>query len=371
MPVYSPVNPNLVAFNPTQITNGMGQAFQLAQQYEQLKASKALQAEAEATRQARIAQQNALAQYDVARTQAALPTLVPRAELDIAKMGNERDLLGPERDARLAGLKLQTAQAGAELPNVIPASELKGAQISANLESLAPITAANIAQAKAQTAAAQSELSLAPLKRETMGAQLMLGQKIAQLQMSGAEPEQMLKNLRIAQQLGDAKTDAEYKKALRDADLELKKSQIDENKAQAAYALGLGRQAMGAQERTPAQKAKQLQDLIMELDRMKVGDGIRTLGVYKSDTFNNDGTVKSKFLGFGSADRDPVGDFYLSLRESYQNELKALQPLLSAAQSQNNTQGQTSRLPKVGDVVNGYRFKGGNPKDRNSWDKVN
>lgn len=33
------------------------------------------------------------------------------------------------------------------------------------------------------------------------------------------------------------------------------------------------------------------------------------------------------------------------------------------------TQGGTRQAPVKGDIVNGFRFKGGNPKDKNSWEK--
>jgi hypothetical protein len=67
MPQYTAPNPSLVAFNPVAASDGMMQAFQLAKQYEALKAHKALQAELAATREGRINSQNSLAGLDVAR----------------------------------------------------------------------------------------------------------------------------------------------------------------------------------------------------------------------------------------------------------------------------------------------------------------
>lgn len=56
---YTPVDPNLVAFNPNEVTKGVLSAYQVAETQAKLKAYQALQQELDATRQSRIGAQNA------------------------------------------------------------------------------------------------------------------------------------------------------------------------------------------------------------------------------------------------------------------------------------------------------------------------
>ena len=49
---------------------------------------------------------------------------------------------------------------------------------------------------------------------------------------------------------------------------------------------------------------------------------------------------------------------------------RGLQPPTSPLNPQELTQSpETSPMLKVGDVVDGYKFKGGNPNDKNNWAK--
>jgi hypothetical protein len=56
------------------------------------------------------------------------------------------------------------------------------------------------------------------------------------------------------------------------------------------------------------------------------------------------------------------------LRQSY---LKAVKDASAETAGQTNTQVQPQAdLPKVGEVQSGYRYKGGNPANQASWEKV-
>ena len=43
----------------------------------------------------------------------------------------------------------------------------------------------------------------------------------------------------------------------------------------------------------------------------------------------------------------------------------------SATSGPGNGQGQPKAAPKPNDIEQGYRFKGGDPADKNNWEKVN
>jgi hypothetical protein len=49
---------------------------------------------------------------------------------------------------------------------------------------------------------------------------------------------------------------------------------------------------------------------------------------------------------------------------------EAMKTKMGGAKDGSPTETPKSNTVKVGDVVNGYRFKGGNPSDPNSWEKV-
>lgn len=49
---------------------------------------------------------------------------------------------------------------------------------------------------------------------------------------------------------------------------------------------------------------------------------------------------------------------------------EAMKTKMGGAKDGSSTETPKSNTVKVGDVVNGYRFKGGNPSDPNSWEKV-
>lgn len=126
MPQYTAVNPSLVAFNPTTISDGMGDAFRLAQQYEQLKASKALQAELAATRSGRIgaeqAKNNALMQLTPEQTKIALakllaegPNIAPRGALEGLTIGRDTGVVRGDIDRQPDELMAKALKANMDL----------------------------------------------------------------------------------------------------------------------------------------------------------------------------------------------------------------------------------------------------------------
>jgi len=370
MPQYTPVNPSLVAFNPSQVSDGMMSAFNLAKALEDIKSKKALQAELDTTRKQRLAAQNAQNELIAAEAGAGLGLVEPQTALKLGEIGQKQRLLEPTTNARLSDLAFGTAKNNANIGNLGLLASVDKAKAEADLSTIGPVAQATVAEAGARKSEAETSVALADLKRASTAAQLEMAQLINKLGMANAAPEALLKAIKTSSLLASAKTDDEHRKALQQADLALKESQTAQNLAQADYALGLGRQNGGAGN-TPEQEAKRLQGLIKELDNMKIGDGTRTLGVYINETFNDDGTVKGdKYWGLQSnATRDPIGDFYIQQRQAYQQKLINLRDAIGGGpRPQQPAQAPSSGL-KVGDVKNGYKYLGGNPNDKASWQK--
>jgi hypothetical protein len=233
MPRYTAPNPSLVAFTPQPIAAGMLDTFKLAQQYENLKASKALQAELESTRQARIAQQNALANFDVSRTGVETGLLQPRADTELASLESKRALLPAQTSAGLAGLTIQEARDKAGLANVQPFAKYEGEKIASDLSLLGPLTDARKAQAQAQVAEAGNVVALAPEALAAGRAKLGLEKTQAELGQQVAPLEAGAKIIELADKITNAKTDAERRRYSQELNMQLVQSQIAENLAQA------------------------------------------------------------------------------------------------------------------------------------------
>lgn len=326
MPQYTAPNPSLVAFNPSTISSGMMDAFNLARQYEDIKTKKALQAELAATREARIARDNALAGFDIAKVGVQQPLLQPRADLELAQMGSQQSLLGPETNlrmgqignlesllpdelaARRAGLGFDTEKAKTMLPNLSLEAESRKKSLEAGLRTLEPVTDATIAQADAQAQEARDSVSLSTLKRAATAAQYETATLLSKLQEAGAPIEAQLKALKAGQALGNAKTEEEYRKALQALDVVFKQSQIFENFAQGQFALGLGRQSASGQQDTPDEEARKIQILMKATGDTPLPSG-KTLSVYLSEAYEEDGvTPKKAFWSRRPLNVDPVGE---------------------------------------------------------------
>ena len=87
LPRYTPVDPSLVAFNPSAATSGIMDALRVGATLEKIKADRAAAEELAATREARIAYENA--------TKGAATRVAPRkADLELATIGFEEGALG-------------------------------------------------------------------------------------------------------------------------------------------------------------------------------------------------------------------------------------------------------------------------------------
>lgn len=130
MPIYHPVDPSLVALNPTQITHGLLDAYQLQGTVEQLKAFRQHAAEVAATEGVRT--QLLQAQADQARIQAEHAAAIKQDSINAAIAEYKAKVATTPKEAQQ-----KVAQIDANLPNIAPAAQLQGNAIQSQLADLA------------------------------------------------------------------------------------------------------------------------------------------------------------------------------------------------------------------------------------------
>ncbi len=135
MPSYTAPDPNLVAFDPSAVTGGIGQSFQLASMLEQVKAQRQKKALMDAIMQSQIEAEN-------------------------AKNNQITQLAGPETQNKLKALDVSNLKFNAEMPNIAPAGLLEGKKIAAATNMVQPLSEAEIAAANAKKAESESALNL-------------------------------------------------------------------------------------------------------------------------------------------------------------------------------------------------------------------
>jgi hypothetical protein len=176
MPTYTPVNPSLVAFNPTEVSDGMLKAFRISNALEELKASKAKQAELAATRSARIAMENAVAGSNTAKAVAETPMHAQRTGYESQKIDLDSRLLFPKFEYELGDLGFKTARTAANkemLPSVIDTekavNKAAGDKAKAEAAYVAPEALARASMADANRAAANNAISNADAQGKLQG----------------------------------------------------------------------------------------------------------------------------------------------------------------------------------------------------------
>lgn len=263
MPTYTPVNPELVAFNPGKIAEGMLTPFQLKQILQKIAAQKLAQEEAEATTDGRVAATNAKNKNITVGSLAELPAFDSRIGLELAQNQSKLGLLPAETARSAVGTNLGMLTDSANIPLVQPRADLAKAQIGAGLSKLTPQTTAEIAQAQAATAAANSQVRLNPQTEKLAVADM--GKKLGDI---GDFDKMRDKNLQLAEiKLNDAlkhaTSDLELKRAEQIAETDQKKAHAEYFRAQRSYLEAGGR---AAAEKDPVQQIGVLQLAIQRLD---------------------------------------------------------------------------------------------------------
>lgn len=204
MPRYTAPNPSLVAFNPSQFTNGMQQAYDLATAIENLKAKKSMQAELAMTRQKRIEAENAKNTLGAATDTAGLGMIQPRNDLELAKIQSGQRLVEPLEKETLARANFNTQKDNIFSQNLSLLGQVEEQKARADLRSIEPITNQRIAEANLGTRVAEKEGSLLDKKFQKIdqeldnairyaptNAAIEMATKNANLQKIAAETEYM------------------------------------------------------------------------------------------------------------------------------------------------------------------------------------
>jgi hypothetical protein len=293
-PQFTPVNPSLVAFNPSVAADGMLQAFQLAKEYENVKAKKALQAELEATRIARIAQTNALANYDVARTGMDTRLMPQKESVESLKFGAQERLIPAETDFSLLGMKEKTRAMPALTDASISNAGFQVAQNAARLPHVQTAAEAEADAARATSATSKNTVALAPEALATGKAELGARKTNADISQQVGPEEAKLKLIQLADAIHNAKGDAAQARAIKDMDLFLKNSQVIENLSRAEFY-----QKGGSQGNKPTNYANQIAALELAKKRLEeesytMPDGTSRKGLsnYRGETRDAKGNIK-------------------------------------------------------------------------------
>lgn len=328
MPHYSPLNPSLAAFNPSQIASGAMDVASLVKAIEKIKSDRALQEELNALKQKRMGATVAGYDTEIAKAEAFNPILykqaaaagatadatvktsAPLADALVAE-AIERQAVAPNRGA------VTIAQADEDLSNIKPIGEAKRAQAGMMTRQGAIDLATFGPRKETAVKAAEGDAQRADMSEGLKNAQLSIARQAATFAQIGAPAEFQLRMNEINDRLKNATTDAELSREIKRADAKLKYAQAD-------YARGLGRQT--GRGVAPEQEIKAIIDDMTKLDKLGLENG-QTFQAYRLNFFNEDGTVKnSSFWPGGNTEADitPDAKLFLAERKRMQNRLTDL-----------------------------------------------
>lgn len=385
MPQYSPVNPSLVAFNPTSVSDGMMNAFNLAKALEEIKSKKALQAEIEATRQKRIEAANAKNTLGAATDTSALGLVEPQTALELGKIGQQQTLLEPTTKSKLSDLYFNTAKNEAFQPNLRLLASVEAAKGQADRSTIGPVSQATIAEAGARKATANEDAQNATLRGSAQAADYRLKAKQAIGDYERYDKEQQLINSKLNDALENATTDQDVLRATRQAKLDKEKADIDYVKAHAKYleAQGINLPTKSSERLSAQINAASAEKHRLMQEKFMLPNGENgNIASYKQLVYPEGGETPtgkdSGFWGTGIAKKGfKPQDIPEDMLRQYDLQNKTISILTrqrnKALQSEGeDTIQEAQQVPslKIGDTRNGYRYKGGNPNEKASWQKL-
>jgi hypothetical protein len=287
LPVYTPVDPRLVAFRPDMALGGVSQGLSLADLYMKYKADIGEAREREATRPGRIKAANAVSDATAEQALASLPVFSRKAAYDLANYDALTSLVPKRTEAEQIGL-----QSSIDIAPSKVAAEIAGNKEAARN---APILgAAARAEAEGRILDADTKKLVTPLERATY--------------VQG-----------LADKLANAKTDADRQRAFRDAQTAYYNAQAQKESAQAGY---YDRGGAPRGRRTVAQEKKTIVDAMKTIAATPVSDG-RSFKVYLDEEYEG-GKLKGSTLGFGGGTPDEIGEALMEQYLALADDLKRL-----------------------------------------------
>lgn len=355
MPNYTPVDPSLVAMNPGAITQGIGASFQLANLLEQVKAQRQKRQLMDAIMQGQIEAENA-------RNQATTATAMPGAQNTLGEYAFNEKVRPLRLSALEQTLPLEAERASAERKMLEPEFKYKTAKLGSDLRLLEPIEQATAAQAAATTAKANTDVNLNAL-RETTESEV-LNSKIKDIKDLDEERKSRVEKALAENALAvtKAKTDNEMYAAADKLKQDKIKAEIAHLNGMADYYANGGRPAAGKDPATQINAlmlaAKRLDDtyqLSDYEDKLAKSWNLPILSPKRS-------TEKDKMLKRRNDIMGTIDQIIQKQAGGIMNEISP-SPITAAPRSGGNT-------PQVGAVVNGFRFNGGDPKNKANWEKL-
>lgn len=388
----------MVAFNPAQLTQGVGQTFDLAGSLDRLRAFRAAQKELDATRLTRVAEQNAKSEYGAAKAGSDLSLIAPLAketlakstlgtalaegnlgnvglsteadkaklEHDITKFYSDRSTIPDEAMARTAIANLNAGRAQKDLSSLGIVSEMEKedaltrAAQSRGLRGILPnvIGAQDIA-AQRTIAEGRGAIENAGARAAVDRIKMELEAALTGTQLATLPDKYQLELFKLKNALDNAQTDADRARLAEQTKILLDQAKIGEADANAAYLMGEGRQS--GQQKSLADQEKEIAQTIATLGALPVGDG-RTLSVWinenidpetwrnKNLQYDNSGRpvgnkqgpfhALTPLAGIGRGERNPTAELYVEKMRQLQQDLAMVR-----RQMQGQPQQQAGQMP--------------------------
>lgn len=235
MPHYTPVDPGLVAFNPSALTNGVLEQFKVANEAEKLKAFQMQQDELNQLRQERIATAHAKLQNEAGQAQSETVLRGPTTQNALYGLETQSQLQPGARTLALTGQ-------GFDIQQLPVKRQLESDILATNAAAQPDKSVATLNTAATEAAKSEGALGRVDTEQLTADQQAEIAQKNAEFEAATQGDTQEVKLAKIRDELQHASTDLDVKRLGALLENQVKQATVNQLNARAAYELGQGRQ---------------------------------------------------------------------------------------------------------------------------------